>query len=414
MVEHYLPQCETVKQAEFESLFDNLNKDTSHFQNSNDECTPMGCVREMVSVVPKEFWDTPNLRVLDPCAGNGNFHAHLLQYTDLSNLVFNEINEVRIRNIKDIFGVSAKVYHQDFLNFDPAHHQYDMVIANPPFAVFNNGKRVSKNHSLSRLFIAKALSVLKPNGLLLFIVPDNWMSYSDRNQLPKLLSQYQFLHLNIHGAKRWFPKVGSSFTWFLLRKSPNKEPFTVENHYLRKDVCSVKLRDNSNFIPLYYNDLVAQIFEKTIYADNRKYSVETSSDLHRHTQKALLAEQPSHEYKYPLIHTPTQTVYSKRPHKYQDGWKVFLSLTNRFGAFVGNEGMTQSVAFIRCQSKRHAEQICEELSNPLYLFLNNLTRYGNFNNIRLIQRFPQLSEVKLTSTETEFMENVLNGKGQQK
>ena len=47
------------------------------------------------------------------------------------------------------------------------------------------------------------------------------MSLSDRNVLPAALSRYQFLHLNIHGAKRYFQKIGSSFTWFLLQKKPN-------------------------------------------------------------------------------------------------------------------------------------------------------------------------------------------------
>ena len=36
--------------------FDNLNGDLSHFNNSNDICTPMGCVKEMVDTIPKEFW----------------------------------------------------------------------------------------------------------------------------------------------------------------------------------------------------------------------------------------------------------------------------------------------------------------------------------------------------------------------
>jgi hypothetical protein len=50
--------------------------------------------------------------------------------------------------------------------------------------------------------------------------------------------------------------------------------------------------------------------------------------------------------------------------------------------------MTQSIAFIRCQSKKQAEQFKAVLDHPLYVFLNNVCRWGNFNNIRILQRFP--------------------------
>jgi len=37
--------------------FDALNKDKSHFINSNDICTPMNCVEEMIDAIPNEFWE---------------------------------------------------------------------------------------------------------------------------------------------------------------------------------------------------------------------------------------------------------------------------------------------------------------------------------------------------------------------
>jgi hypothetical protein len=37
--------------------------------------------------------------------------------------------------------------------------------------------------------------------------------------------------------------------------------------------------------------------------------------------------------------------------------------------------MTQSIAFVRCSSKKEAEKIKNELDNDIYIFLNNITRY---------------------------------------
>lgn len=395
--------------VEIEEFFNTLNEDKSHFVNSNDESTPMGCVREMVETIPQSFWRHKNLKILDPCAGNGNFHAYIYnQKTDISNLIFNEINRRRVENIRKIFGDSVRVMEKNFLDFNE-NEKYDLVVFNPPYAKFNIDGRTAKNHNLSRDFIRKAIKITKKNGYILSIVPDNWMSLADRNDVVKILSQYQFIHLNIHGAKKWFPKIGSSFSWFLLKKTENKKSFTVENFYKLKSVEKVRIDPGSHFIPLYYSSVVKSIFDKTINAENKKYQIETSSDLHRYTKKELLSTDKDGSHKYRVIHTPTQTVWSKRPHKYHSGYKVFISLTNQYGTFVDYDcGATQSIAFIRCKNKKEAEQIRQSLSSPIYLFLNNITRYGNFNNVRVLQKFPEITSFSLNKEEEDFVEKFNN------
>ena len=393
-----------------ETLFaklDALNQDASHFQTSNDICTPMGCVKEMVDAVPASFWRRRNLRILDSCCGNGNFHAYISTKVPLGSLYFNEINQQRIDNVRRLFGEHFQqdihLSQRDFLAFDDA-EQFDMVVANPPYAQFRDGKRVSKNHNLARPFIQKALNVTKKDGMILFIVPDNWMSYSDRNTLPEQISNYQLLHLNIHGAKHWFPKIGSSFTWFLLQKTPNGKPFTIENHYKKYSKVTARLDKGVQFIPLYYSDAVRSLMRKTIYANGAKHKVETTSDLHRYTKKHLISDHEDAEHKHKLIHTFRQTAWSSRPHKYQLGWKVFLSLSGYYETRIDNCGMTQSVAFVRCASKQQAKNIKRELDSPLYRALNNLTRYGNFNNIRILQNLPRLADVSLNKAERDVVD----------
>ena len=91
--------------------------------------------------------------------------------------------------------------------------KFDFIVANPPYAkLLENGKRASKNHNLIGLFIKKSLELLNPNGLLLYITPDNWMSYADRNTLICELTKLQIVYLNIHIAKKYFKKIGSSLS----------------------------------------------------------------------------------------------------------------------------------------------------------------------------------------------------------
>lgn len=382
--------------------FDSLNEDFTHFMNSNDICTPMDCVKEMFDSLPSRFWKRQNLKILDSCCGNGNFHAYAALKTKLENLYFNEINETRIQNLKSYFGENINLTNKDFLTFEEK-EEFDLVVSNPPYAKFNDGKRVSKNHNLSRDFIKKALALTKKGGYILFIVPNNWMSFADRNALPKELSAYQFRVLDINGAKKYFPKVGSSFTWFLLQKIPNQESFEVRNHYIFNDIQKTSLNTNVSFIPLYYSQITQNIINKTLNADLPRYNIETSSNLHRYTKRAYISNEKNNIFKYKLIHTPSQIVYAKVPHKFQNGVKVFVSLTNQYSTFIDECGMTQSIAFVRCKNLKEARKIKKELDMPVYKFLNNITRYGNFNNIRILQHFPLFESFKLNKEENEFI-----------
>ena len=382
-----------------------LNKDKSLFKTSNDEPTPLDCCEEMLSKIPTNFWLKKNLKILDPCAGYGNFeiilHNILKEHNSTKNILekiitFNEINEKRISLIKQIFcddKYNLNITEYDFLKY-PNDIKFDLQIANPPYAKFcekkdKNGntimKRASKNHTLVRDFIEKSLDICNDGGFIVYIVPNNWMSLADRNTIIKLLTKYQFHHLDIGTSKKYFPKVGSSFTYFILEKTPFYMDFNVNCLYNKKIYNSIVKSQEMDFIPLCYNNLVQSIINKVL-SGTSKFGIETTSDLHKYTKKHLINKEETKEYKYRLIHTDKQTVYSKRPHKYQDGYKVFLSTTGAWNLFVDNCGMTQSIAFIRTNDKETAIKYKKILEHPLYEFINNICRWGNFNCIRILNR----------------------------
>ena len=68
---------------EIKQYFDTLNKDQSHFNSTNDICTPMGCVKEMIDAIPEVFWEREDIKIFDPCAGNGNYPAYLALKTEV-------------------------------------------------------------------------------------------------------------------------------------------------------------------------------------------------------------------------------------------------------------------------------------------------------------------------------------------
>ena len=388
-----------------EYINNDLNKNKSLFKTSNDEPTPLECCEEMLSKIPNNFWSKKNLKILDPCAGYGNFeivlHNILRKQTSTKDILekiitFNEINEKRISLIKDIFcggKYKLNITKLDFLKYDD-NEKYDLQIANPPYAKFcetkdKDGniimKRASKNHTLVRDFIEKSLTICKDGGYIVYIVPNNWMSLADRNTIIKMLTKYQFHYLDIGTSKKYFPKIGSSFTYFILEKTPFYKDFQVNCLYNKKIYKSIVKSQVRDFIPLCYNNIVQSILNKVIEGD-KKFGIETSSDLHKYTKRNFINNEKNNEYKYRLIHTDKQTVYSKKPHKFQDGYKVFLSTTGAWNLFVDNCGMTQSIAFIRTKDKNNALKYKKILEHPLYKFTNDICRWGNFNFIRILQR----------------------------
>ena len=390
---------------DLKNYYDNvLNKarDSKSFTSSNDESTPIDCIIEMLSKIPDNFWKNTNLKILDPCCGNGNFHAviHniLSKYhsnDDIINnmLYFNDINKDRLQNVYSTFKLdknSLNITETDFLTENNFDKSFDMIVANPPYAKMQkDGTRASKNHNLIKPFLEKTLKLLKPSGYLVFITPDNWMSLADRNEIISKITELQFIYLNIHSAKKWFPKIGSSFTWYIIQNEQFTQPFYIEGIYNRKIFKSKVQSCIRDFIPLLYTDIVQNILRKTIEStEYQKFNVETSSDLHRYTKKDLIKDIQDDTYKYKLIHTPKQICYANRPHKFQDGYKVFISTTDKYKVFIDSCGMTQSIAFIRCSNENEAKIFAKLLEHPLYQFINNICRWGNFNNIRILQRFP--------------------------
>ena len=403
---------------------ENLNKDDSLVKTSNDVPTPIDCVEEMINTIPEDFWMNSSIKILDPCCGCGNFflaiYFKLLKYHTAEHIIsnmlhFNDLNTDRLNVVKIIFGIRSNVTEKDFLVYDED-TKFDLIVANPPYAkLLPNGKRASKNHNMIGSFINKSLKILKEKGYLLYITPDNWMSFADRNTLIKTLTSLQIIHINIHSAKKkYFKKVGSSFTWYLIENTPSYKDIVVEGTWKNKEYKSTVKSEERRFIPLFYNKLIQSIINKTIDKDNVKFEVLTSSDLHKYTKKKLISKDKDEEHPYKLIHTPSQTVYASRPHKYQDGYKVFISTTTYYSTFVDNCGMTQSIAFVRCKNKKQAEKIQKILMHPMYRFINNICRYGNFNNIRILQHFPKCMNYKkvyetfdITKEEQEFIEKNL-------
>ena len=422
-----------------------LNRDKTTFCTKNDESTPIELVSEIIAKIPHELWMRNDLKILDPCCGNGNFTLPMYDRLTkspydrapkdvLENTIYmTDVNEKRIANVRTIYGrvpsdtdtgidkIAPSVQQCDFMTTHETlvgkfrdfrfPTQYDLIIANPPYAkIDHDGKRSAKNHNMIRPFVQQCISLLARDGYLVLLIPDNWMSKSDRNDLCLTLTggaaggsgvgDIQIIHLDIHTAKRYFKGIGSSFTWFIAKMvSPNNpvgQTMTVSGvwkgrAYLDSQVsCMIR-----SYIPLLYDSTVQRILEKTVERGSGPMATigaTVSCELHRTTKKTLLSEIQTGIFCHRIVHTPKQILWCSRAHGLQKQVKIFISITDKYSVWVdaGESGMTQAVMYVLCGSVSEAECLCAQLMHPLFVFLNNICRWGKFNNIRVVQSFPRI------------------------
>lgn len=393
-----------IVQHDIESLFsiyDNLNKDNSHKLSNDDICTPMECVKTMLDYIPKHFWQQENIRVLDPCCGNGNFGAYAMFKTDIKNIYFNEINKKRLQNCKNILN-PPNISDYDFLGIE-SHilGHFDLIMANPPYSGGGN-----KNRSMSNKFIESSIEKLNDKGYLCFVTPNNYMTYNNNNTtLKKLLSLGSFLVID-NDAKKYFKGIGSSFSIMIWQKGVNNHKTTIINNYLLKDIQrNITIPKDLPFLPLYISQNILNLVQKLISKTPNNFTYRC--DLHNFTQKAFLSDTQDNTYKYRTIHTPRKTRYGSKKQDIYDKHIIIIPLSTYFIPYIESKtNTTQSVGYFAFESKKEASDYLKILNKPHFKVLIHLTRYGNFNNIMVLKHLAFDKQITLDSYQTKDIERL--------
>ena len=162
--------------------------------------SPLNLIQDMFKMLPDKSFEDPNKKWLDPGSGLGNFsivlfhklmngleniipdtnkrHEHII--TKMMYMV--EIKSSNVIKLREIFGPNANIIEGDYTTVSIT-NDFDFIIGNPPYnssgikKVPTNSKKDKKNdgRTVWNLFVKKSVSLLKPNGFLLFIIPSIWM-----------------------------------------------------------------------------------------------------------------------------------------------------------------------------------------------------------------------------------------------
>ncbi|MGI6593467.1 MAG: Eco57I restriction-modification methylase domain-containing protein [Christensenellales bacterium] len=385
------------------AYFDEINKDGSHYNSNDDVCTPMACVKLMIDYIPDELWQRKNLRILEPCAGNGNFGAYCKFKTDIGNIWFNELNIKRYKNCKKLLK-PKHISHEDFFCLENEWASgFDLIMANPPYSGGGN-----KNQSLSNKFIEKSIDMLNDLGYLCYVTPNNWMTYNSNNTtLKKLLREGSFLVID-NDAKKYFPGIGSSFTIIIWQKSVFDNKTYVVNSFLKNDIQKeVHIPSSLKFIPLYISQTVLDIIPKIV--TDKRNTFDYRCDLHNFTKKALLSDFQDDTFRYRTIHTMRKTRYAVKKQDIYDKWIIIIPLSTYYIPVIEhNANTTQSVGYIPFETREEAEEYLEKITKPEYKLIVHLTRYGNFNNIMVLRYMNFDDNIKFTKEEAAEINSLVS------
>lgn len=400
----YISDCESIEgksQDEIIAYFDKLNDDPSN--TGDNTCTPMSCVKAMIDYIPSELWARPNIKVLDPCCGNGNFGAYCMTKTAPENIYYNDNNPIRIKNCIKLLNPKHFRYGDAFALRGEFDTSYDLIMANPPYSGGGN-----KNRSISNEFIEEGIRRLNERGYLCFITPNNWMTYNnDNSTLRKLLNEGSFVVID-NNVKKYFPSVGSSFTVIVWQKGVFDNKTTVYNNYLIKDVQkNIKIPKKLKFLPLYISQTVLNIVKKIIQEKPNKFRYRC--DLHNFTQKSKLSDNQEYPFLYETIHTARITRYANIKQDIYDKWIIVVPLSTYYTPYIRtNVNTTQSVGYFAFKTQEKAEQYLEVITRPIFKVIIHLTRYGNFNNIAVLKHLKFNRKISLTFKQESEIDKLNN------
>ncbi len=246
--------------------------------------TPFSFIESMLSIIPEKFYKNPDLRWLDPGCGTGNFSI-ILYYKLLDGLkdvikdsrerkrhiiekmiYMVEIQSKNITVLKSIFGDSANIYYENFLDY--REKDFDIIIGNPPFNFMgqikvptSNSNKKNDGTTIWPDFIVKSISLLKPEtGMLCVFIPSIWLK-PDKKMMYDYLLQYKIEWLNCFtntSTNQIFKgKAQTPSCYFLLTKRETDNIITVYDNSIKKYIFYKHISNRP--IPIFGQEVCKKI-----------------------------------------------------------------------------------------------------------------------------------------------------------
>ena len=240
-------------------------------------------VNQILDAIPSNV--LINGTVLDPAIGGGQFVREIERRKRAAGKT-----DIEIQNT--VFGFEENVLRKDYAvnkhklvgnyitgNFleEEIKMKFDVIVGNPPYQNSHKKDDESKRKVGNKLwyqFIFKADNLIKPNGYVAMVSPNQWltggvnMRKGSLGVLKDVFAKKQLISATISGiTEKYFKGIGISIGWWIYQNVPNTNPSRLDLGSSTIDVDFSGLE----FLTPEASELSIGIVSKTLLAKNKKF-----------------------------------------------------------------------------------------------------------------------------------------------
>jgi len=370
-----------------------------------------GLVNEMLNEIPEEMFMSQNTTFADLQMGGGQFVVEVInrlrKYGHSDSNILGRVfgfaeKKVYLSYVKGRYSdlpIIVELYKENI------NMKFDVILGNPPYQ--SNEDRNSKGNKVKSykqplwpLFVVNSLSLLKPNGFLSLVIPMSWVAgtYDIRkgrvHLIKKFSSEFNLKYCNLDTdkiGKTYFPGVGSTFSYFVVKNCPYEFNTVVENKYGLNNIDMSKV----NSLPLDPNPIKISINNKTINSLNEKFGFKSVSFKPKGVDSKSITE--THIVKgYCNGGQMGEIIYSywESPDKYYGIRKILIGKMDRsYLPFVDNEGLNigqNQLWYCEMNDNDDYETAVQVFNHPLYKFLITNNKHGAGPETHLVYSLPKI------------------------
>ena len=267
--------------------------------------------------------------------------------------------------------------------------QFDLVLTNPPY---QNSQHTEKKNTLWRKFLDLCInSLVKDNGHLSLVIPSSWMG--SRQLLTKYFLPYDLECINKDECRRHFPGMGSTFSYFIMRKAPYQGRTKITNKEIDGSVSHGHYDIRDCVLEAFPRNITAasvSIVKKVLQSGRPLLGVINNTKHHSVHKDRWRAEKEG-AFFYPVQNTPRKLYWFNTPHIHQGRGKVLIPTTTYFRSMsLSTYGVTQSFCYYLIPDGVEPTVALHNINNVVFDYINECFRYANWNNVQLLRKLPEV------------------------
>ena len=419
--------------------------------------TPVEIIEKMLSKLPAPIWKRPDIKILDPANGIGNFPVvafYLLDkglstvegYTNekvrrkhiVNNMLYMiEYQSNNTRIAKNLFeklceGCKPNIWTVDTLSLDAAKlkskgwpEKYHIIMGNPPY---NTGGILKGGGAPWPKFVKLAFELIEPGGYITMIHPPGWRKFYDPEERENQGSIWHSIrekgwNLDYINVSDMPPKHFPIVDYYLVHAKKGDGLTNYDSEFMSiKNSGEAELK--YPFIPNMLNTEVLNILKKIFNAEGEKINIVRNQSF-----KPTVADKNKSgiSHYHFTSRTGDKQIYKKTYDtvpEYINKNKVIMTYSGgyekgRLLAFYSEDkiGTTANSMYMIADSKTQGDKLVSFFNSDIITFLMKITQYSaspnhknEFKILNSLKIPSSLSEYKLTPKEEELIKKVVGTK----